>query len=156
MDSGPPSANLTPRFSVTIDSRLELVAVVADLARIACDGLGMVNVYDVEIAIVEAVSNVISHAYEGEPGHAVHVRFAASSDWLQIEVTDAGRSLDPVRMRAARLPAANDVCDLPERGYGLGIIHRVMHKVRYETLEGRNVLTLLAPVLQAPHLARCV
>ena len=141
---------------MTIDSRLELVAVVADLTRIACDGLGMVNVYEVEIAIVEAVSNVVSHAYEGEPGHPVHVRFAASADWLQIEVTDQGRALDPVRMLGARIPTANDVCDLPERGYGLGIINRVMHKVRYETFDGRNVLTLVAPVLTPTPLARCV
>ena len=41
MDPTPPSAVVTPRFSVTIDSRLELVAVVADLTRIACASIGL-------------------------------------------------------------------------------------------------------------------
>jgi serine/threonine-protein kinase RsbW len=137
---------LTTRFSVTIDSRLELVPVVADLARIACEGLGVRDVFAVELCLVEAVSNVIDHAYEGRAGNPVHVQFASSPGWLCIDVSDGGRQLPRARLEQARMPSAADPRDLPERGYGLALIKEVMERVEYETHDGTNTLTLLKAV----------
>ena len=156
MDPTPPSAVVTPRFSVTIDSRLELVAVVADLTRIACASIGLAEIDDVEIAVVEAVSNVITHAYGGEPGHPVHVRFASNASWLRVDVQDYGKKLDEARLAGARMPVANDVCDLPERGYGLALIQQVMHEIGYQSAGGQNTLSMMRSVESSVALARCV
>src|SRR5215203_5486191 len=65
------------------------------LSRLALSGLSRVRplpnatVADLKLALTEACSNSVRHAYANGDGH-VHIRFELQSDRLVIEVSDAG------------------------------------------------------------------
>ena len=127
-----------------IDSRLENVRLVGRTAGTlsALAGLSSFDCAQVELCVVEAVNNCVRHAYGGEPGHAVDVKFSLAHDRLVMDVVDEGLAMplgpapsfefDPHRLE-----------HLPERGMGLFIIHAIMDQVAYASSNGRNTLTLV-------------
>lgn len=78
---------------------------------------------DVELALGEALNNVIEHAYGGRGGW-VQVTLRAEGNELCLVVRDRGRPFRP--------PAPPvDPHDLRERGYGLLLIHRLASEVEW-------------------------
>jgi serine/threonine-protein kinase RsbW len=131
------------RLKLSIDSDLGNVSLVAAAVRSVCICLGLdrVAANQVELCTVEAVTNVIQHAYHGQPGHVVSVIVTIEIDQLRLEVVDSGTPM-PVEYRE-RLLHGSDVfqiydterASLAESGRGLQIMHDLMDAVAY-TLEG--------------------
>ncbi len=125
------------------DSRLANVELVACAVRGLCGAAGMTgrNCARVELALVEAVNNVVRHSYHGRPGGLVEVVFVAEAGRVSLEVADEG---DPMPPRTA--PPfdfdPNDLANLPEGGMGLFLIHSVMDSVEYHSRGGRNALVM--------------
>ena len=92
------------------------------------------------LALEEAVANVISYAYpEGTAGE-VQVDVALTDRALSFTVTDSGQPFDPT----AREEVDTDA-DLENRsvgGLGIHLIRQIMDEVRYERRGGKNVLIL--------------
>ena len=92
------------------------------------------------LALEEAVANVISYAYpEGTAGE-VQVDVALTDRALSFTVTDSGQPFDPT----AREEVDTDA-DLENRsvgGLGIHLIRQIMDEVRYERRGGKNVLLL--------------
>ena len=83
---------------------------------------------EIAVAVNEAMTNVVEHAYRGEPGHEVIVRFHPSRRGLRIDLDHRGESpkalpteADPVQLAAER------------RGGGLGVVlmRRMMTRVEH-------------------------
>ncbi|NJN46962.1 MAG: ATP-binding protein [Candidatus Competibacteraceae bacterium] len=89
----------------------------------------------IELAVIEAVNNVIVHAYQGQAGHAVQLDWSLGQACLQIAVMDWGQA-----------PAAPPVPDMPdslaENGRGWPIMLACMDDVDYRSQDGCNILTL--------------
>lgn len=82
--------------------------------------------YNIELAVHEACSNIIEHAYAGLPGR-IRLLFTLLEEphKIVIELFDNGRSFD---FLAAPVPDLNE----PQiRGYGLFLIQELMDKVEY-------------------------
>jgi serine/threonine-protein kinase RsbW len=103
-----------------IPARAEYVA----LARLALSGLAEVAslpdelVADLKLALTEAVSNSVRHAY-GEGGGFVSVAYELGHDSLAVEVVDDGEGFDPER------PPALEGEELTEGGLGIAIIRTI-------------------------------
>ncbi len=107
----------------------------AEQARAA--GYGEQDVLALEIALAEALSNVVRHAYRGEDRHEVVVELDVSRDALRVSVTDHGRPFDP-STRGDPYP------DEPgDGGYGLQLIDDVMDEVTRRATPDGTVLTLV-------------
>jgi serine/threonine-protein kinase RsbW len=72
---------------------------------------------DLKLALTEACSNSIRHAYEREGG-GVEIQFEVGEDFLAVEVLDEGPGFDP------SLPTSDPEA-LDEGGLGLAIIRAV-------------------------------
>jgi serine/threonine-protein kinase RsbW len=72
---------------------------------------------DLKLALTEACSNSIRHAYEREGG-GVEIQFEVGEDFLAVEVLDEGPGFDP------SLPTGDPEA-LDEGGLGLAIIRAV-------------------------------
>lgn len=109
----------------------------------------------IELCLVEAVNNVIEHAYREEPGHLVEVGVCAAPEAIELTVCDAGAAmpagaLDEARAREAAQEARDgsgldDVFErgaVAEGGYGLRLIIQVMNQVDYRRDGDRNKLTM--------------
>ena len=90
-----------------VPARAEYIA----LARLALTGLAELaplseeDVADLKLALTEAVSNSVRHAYPGGDGF-VSIAYALSASALEIEVVDDGEGFDPVVPTPARIASS--------------------------------------------------
>jgi serine/threonine-protein kinase RsbW len=99
------------------------------LSRLALTGLARVRplahdtLADLKLALTEACSNSVRHAYGDGEGH-VEISFELSADRLVVEVTDDGAGFD---LDEASPSADGD--DLTEGGLGIAIIRSIADEV---------------------------
>jgi serine/threonine-protein kinase RsbW len=100
---------------------------------------------EIELCAVEAMNNIIEHAYGSRPGESFEL-----SGWLQeseliLELRDEGQPLPEGAMSGATLPALDpgQIPSLPEGGWGLYILRELMDEVSYEARPGGNLLRLV-------------
>lgn len=137
--SGPDPAlpgNLAPSFEIRVPAARESLSLTREAARrvAAASGFDAVAAQEIAAAVDEAVTNVVVHAYRGEPGHEVALRFRRDEKRLVIEVEHRG---DP----PGELPTGVDLDRLAaERrrgGLGLHLMRRLMDTVEHrETAPG--------------------
>lgn len=126
-----------------IDSRLENIGLVGLAVQTLCSDLGLnkVEAYRVQLCVVEAVTNVVKHAYNCQPGHEVTITISINPDRISFRIRDTGKALKLMSRKPLEFDPA-DRAGLPERGMGLHIIRQVMDEVDYHTVDGTNILTM--------------
>jgi serine/threonine-protein kinase RsbW len=93
---------------------------------------------DLELAMTEALANVIEHGHRGEAEVLIDVEVAVEADRLELSILD--RAPEFV---VSDVPA-RDPDDLSEGGYGLSVIGLVVDEVhRGPRTGGGNTLTLV-------------
>lgn len=116
--SAPASATELPRF--------------AEFAhRAAAEaGFDAKSMHRIELAVDEACSNIITHAYRGAPGEIVMETRAERGHRLTVILTDTGRPFDP---EAVPMPVAGaSLEDMQVGGLGLYLMRVTMDSVRFE------------------------
>ncbi len=133
----------TRAVRLRIDSRLDHVELLGRAVRAlsAAAGVPARECAHVELALAEAASNVIRHAYRGQPGHPVDVTFTVDTAGFTIEVEDEGEPMPERPVPTLDFDPA-DVANLPEGGMGLYLIHRVMDRVEFRRKGRRNALVM--------------
>lgn len=104
-------------------------------------GFSYDDIEDLKIAMSEAVSNVVAHAYndEGE----VTIGFGVYEDRLEVMVADRGGSFDLRKIKDDIGPYDKNVEkieNLREGGFGLFLIKSLMDKVEFNNKYGVIVL----------------
>ena len=94
-----------------------------------------------ELAVVEAATNVVRHAYGGRGGR-VEIEIACDGANLAVTVVDAGVPFDPTGVPSPPEPDPSDPATWPEGGMGLPIIRASCDELLYRSEGGRNRLTL--------------
>ncbi|MCC6129423.1 MAG: ATP-binding protein [Acidobacteria bacterium] len=95
-----------------------------------------------ELALVEASTNVVRHAYRDLPAGLVRLRLCRQNGTIEIRVTDTGHSFDPERVGPPPNPDPQDPATWPEGGMGLYIIRSACDRLEYLTESGENTLIL--------------
>ncbi len=114
-----------------IPARAEYVA----LARLALSGLAEIAslpeelLADLKLALTEAVSNSVRHAY-GESGGFVSVAYQLGGGSLAVEVVDDGEGFDPQR------PPQLQGDELTEGGLGIAIIRTIADEFELDSQPG--------------------
>lgn len=98
------------------------------------------DIEDIKVAISEAVSNVVEHAYDdiGE----VTIGFGVYEDRLEIMVADHGGSFDlkEVKENTGPYKSIESIDKLREGGFGLFLIKTLMDKIEINNKYGVIVL----------------
>ncbi|GAB4578778.1 MAG: hypothetical protein Fur0022_15150 [Anaerolineales bacterium] len=103
-------------------------------------GLGEEAVYGVELAVDEACSNIIEHAYKGEDLGNIECTCETTGRGLRIIITDYGHPFNP-----ALVPKPDLNSSLENRrkgGLGLFFIDQMMDEAQYEFSPEKNTLVL--------------
>lgn len=96
---------------------------------------------DVELAVDEAASNIIQHAYEGENKGEIECSYSIDSDGLIVMMRDFGKPFNPKRVKNPDLES--DVCCREEGGLGLHFMRSLMDSVEFSfNGHGGNLLTM--------------
>ena len=128
---------------LVIPSQTRYLNLVTTLAKRASKlvGLDDASAAKVSIAVDEAVTNIILHAYKGDPAHKVEIelRFADSS--LEIHLWHEGRGLSQDQIN---LPDPSEYVRHPRKGgLGLLLMSRFMDEVRFSESGGRSECCLI-------------
>jgi serine/threonine-protein kinase RsbW len=113
-----------PKVRLTIPARAEYIT----LCRLALTGIGRLRelsdelLADLKLALTEAASNSIRHAYGDEYVGVVEISYELHPDRLVIEVTDDGEGFDPVERE-------RNGGELSEGGLGIAIIRAIADEV---------------------------
>lgn len=86
--------------------------------------------WQVQLAVDEAVTNVIQHAYDDDSRGTVELGWQLEGDTLEVRLHDHGRRFDP-----SSVPAPDITASLDERepgGLGLFLMSKLMDGVRFE------------------------
>ena len=97
-------------------------------------------VFNLNIVLEEAVSNVIFYAYPKEEHQEIVLTAKKSDKSLIFVLTDSGKEFDPTQA-----PDADVTLSAEEReigGLGIFLIRQIMNKVEYQRINGQNVLRL--------------
>jgi anti-sigma regulatory factor (Ser/Thr protein kinase) len=137
---------MIPDCSMTLRSDPALLCCVRRFIRqyLLDHGVDEEKAGEVVLAIDEACTNAIRHAYDGLKNESYTLTISATREWLTAEVRDHGRTAPPekVRKRAAAAPQA---AELRPGGLGVQLIHRVFDEVSFEAAQpqGNRVLMRL-------------
>lgn len=116
---------------LSIDSRLEQVRVLSGALRGIGQELSLSEeqLGQLELMMVEAVNNVIEHAYQMQHGNDVQVRVEYSPQEVHLVISDQGHAMpDALHTETREMPNPED---LPEGGWGMGLIHLLADSIRY-------------------------
>lgn len=116
---------------LTIPARPEYITL-GRLALTAIAGLRPLSdetLHDLKLALTEACTNSVKHAYDGEGAGSVDIVYELHGDRLAVEVGDAGAGFDPGTTTAG-------ADKLEEGGLGIAIIRAVTDEVEIAEREG--------------------
>lgn len=133
------------RFSLCfLATDLETRANIGIVARrLQLAGLARERTTEIEIALTEAVNNVVEHAYAEVGAGSIRLLCSLRPGQLDIRIFDTGRPLPEDRLPpglAADLSVARE--DLPEGGFGWFLIRAFTTEIRYDRCAGCNHLSL--------------
>jgi serine/threonine-protein kinase RsbW len=97
-------------------------------------------VFNLNLVLEEAVVNVINYAYPKEEHQSIYLSAKLLEDSIVFVLTDTGLEFDPTKAPDADITLSAD--DRPIGGLGIFLIRQIMNQVKYERIDGKNVLTL--------------
>ncbi len=100
--------------------------------------------FNINLALEEAVTNVINYAFEDDNEHLIKLDFSLKNRELKITITDDGIEFNPLLKEDP-----NTELSLEERkigGLGIFFVKKIMDNIDYERINNKNILTLIKKV----------
>lgn len=127
---------------LTINSKFSEVRLAADVLHKFCQkhSINVDTQGHLELMLVEALNNVVEHAYQESPEGSILIAFERVDSNTIIKITDSGLSAPgTVLIEGSDLP---DETILPEGGWGLCLIQALADKIEYFRYTDHNILVL--------------
>jgi len=104
------------------------------------------DAFNIELCVVEAITNSIRHCYGGKTGQEVKVVLTFTTEEVVVDICDIGPPMEARLLDKAAIQCptvhARGIEAIPEGGRGLGIMREIMDSVAYRSEGGVNCLTL--------------
>ena len=118
------------QLELKVKAKLENLAVIGNFVAEAMKQFGVEqDTFQVQLAVDEACTNIIQHAYSGESEKSIRILCSMSGNYLVIKIRDWGKPFDPDSVPPPKIGA-----ELSERklgGLGIFLMRQVMDEVRY-------------------------
>lgn len=117
-----------PRVSLVLDQIMR------------ASGFAEEEILDTQLAVEEAITNVIVHGYAKGPGTIV-ISCHTTRELAEIQIEDSAPPFNPLS-----IPEPDITTDIEERrigGLGVFLIRQVMDEFSYRYENGKNILTLV-------------
>ena len=103
-------------------------------------GFDMATTMNINLAIEEAVVNVMNYAYPaGEQGE-VSIKAVANKHNLKFIICDNGIPFDPTAQKDVDITLPSEEREIG--GLGIHLVRTIMDSINYERVNGQNVFTL--------------
>jgi serine/threonine-protein kinase RsbW len=134
---------MTSTYRITRAAYLESLRDFREFIKQHCANLSGVDnevLYDIQLAVDEACTNVITHGYQDLNPGSIILDLEIDPDKVTTSLTDFGHSFEP-----SSAPTPNIHAPLEERelgGYGLFLIQQTMDQIDYQVTEDGNKMIL--------------
>jgi serine/threonine-protein kinase RsbW len=98
------------------------------------------DILDTQLAVEEAVTNIIMHGYKDGNG-SVLVLCRANTGTIEIRLEDRAVPFNPLTLPSPDLD--EDIEDRKIGGLGFFLIRQVMDEILYRYEDGKNILTMI-------------
>ena len=128
--------------TITLPCDINETPRIAEFVERVCQtcGLSPNDTFQLNLALEEAVVNVMNYAYEPDSGGEVTIEAIVNKEWLKLIVIDKGKPFDPTQK-----PHADITLSAEEReigGLGIHLMRRFTDDLHYERCDDKNILTL--------------
>ena len=132
-----------PALVLRVPSRTEFLAAIRDVTRRLAEAAGFdgAQADQLALAVDEASTNVIEHAYRGAPGHTIELRFRDEDGVLRVDVVDDGEAVDP--RAVPQVDLQRYASERRTGGLGMHLMGRIMDSVTFRRVGGRNVCCMV-------------
>ena len=127
---------------ITLTNDVQQIPQLAAFVDEVCEALGfdMSATMQMNLALEEAVVNVMSYAYPAGTQGDVHIEAQANDVRLKFTITDSGAPFDPTAKEEIDTTLSAE--ERPVGGLGIFLVREMMDSINYERIDGKNVLTL--------------
>jgi serine/threonine-protein kinase RsbW len=135
-----------PTLLLRFPSDTAFLGLVRELSRKMAEiaGFDQATANRVALAVDEATTNVMEHAYHGATDQQVEVRFEDRGSEMEVLILDTGSTVDPGSVPAVDTERLHAYArERRTGGLGMHLIGKIMDSVSYERLETRNVCHLV-------------
>jgi len=112
--------------------------------RTADLGLSSQTAYALQLCMEEAVTNVISYAFDPASQHEIQIRLWRDGKALSVEISDDGRQFDPVAYEVP--PSVEDLGSVAVGGLGIKLMRAFAGSITYQRSGQTNSLLMSFPL----------
>lgn len=130
--------------SIQLTAKIENMEMLVQSVSSVAGNLGFTakRIREIELAVEEALVNIINYAYPNGEGDIKVTCTREDSRALVIEIEDTGVAFDLMLLKEPDISA--DISERQVGGLGIFLIRKLMNEVKYRRKHNRNVLTLVA------------
>lgn len=129
-------------YRKTIHASTEYLAEVRNFVanHAASHGFNTQKISDIRLAVDEAITNIIKHAYKGDDSHTIDIKVSFRDDKICIQILDTGATFN---LKTFPQPDIKEKIKQKKRGgMGVYLIHSLMDDVSYGRKSGSNEMTM--------------
>jgi serine/threonine-protein kinase RsbW len=132
-----------PALLVTLPSQTTFLALVREITHRMAETAGFADGTPDQLALAvdEATTNAIEHAYAGAPDREVLLQFEDRGPDFKVEVIDTGAMVDP--RSVPRVDLSRYVSERRKGGLGVHLMEKIMDSVTFRRTARRNVCLLV-------------
>lgn len=125
-----------------IKNEVEELTKLPEFVDTVCEdaGVNMALIASLNLALEEAVTNVVLYAYPDREG-TVDINAVYTEKYLKFIITDSGIAFDPTKKEDADITLSAEA--RPIGGLGIYLVRQIMDSVNYKRMKGRNILTII-------------
>ena len=134
--------NIRLQRTMTLPNVIDQVPQLELFVNEVCEtlGLDMSTTMSLNLALEEAVVNVMSYAYTAGTRGNIDIEAQANDRCLKFIISDWGIPFDPTAKTEVDTTLSAE--DRPIGGLGIHLMRQIMDSINYERIDGKNVLTL--------------
>ncbi len=118
------------QLELKVKAKLENLAVISDFITKAMKQLGIEQeTFQVQLAVDEACTNIIQHAYSGGSEKSIRILCSMSGNDLVIQIRDWGKPFDPDFVPLPEMES--ELFERKSGGLGMFLMRQMMDEVRY-------------------------
>lgn len=131
------------RKQIILQNDIQQVPLLAQFVDEACEtaGLDMATAMKLNLAIEEAVVNVMNYAYPQGTVGDIYIEVQVDNNQLEFIISDSGTPFDPTTM--AEVDTTLSAEERTIGGLGIHLVRNIMDSINYERVNGKNILALI-------------
>lgn len=98
-------------------------------------------VFEINVALDEILTNIVSYAYNDKAEHKILVRLFFPEDGLKIQIEEDGIAFNP--LERAEPDITKSVMERPIGGLGIHMVRKLINELSYKRENNKNILTLI-------------